>query len=70
MQILCQGDLIHGAARPKQEADHGAKCVKQSRLLLSVHAAAHDEALHAISEAAADYGVAVRSRCAAATDWL
>lgn len=59
-----------GQHGPRMRLITVAEHVKQSRLLLFVHAAAHDEALRAISQAAADCGVAARSRCAAATFWL
>ena len=70
VQILYQGSWVHGAAKANKEADATADPAKRSSLLLSVHAAAHEEALHAISQAAADCDIAVHPRCASTTEWL
>ena len=70
MQILYQGSWVHGAAKAEEKASAAADQAKHRSLLLSVHAAAHEEALHAISQAAADCDVAVHPRCASTTEWL
>ena len=62
MQILYQGGSGHDAAQLMEESSAAADQNRQSRLLLSVHAAAHEEALHAISLAAAASDVAIRPR--------
>ena len=60
-QILYQSGSSQGEALMEQR-NLSAESMQHSRLLLSVHAAAHKEAVHAISLAAADYDITVRPR--------
>ena len=60
-QIQYQSGSSEGEALMEQRS-LTADSVQHSRLLLSVHAAAHEEALHAISLAAADCDITVRPR--------
>ena len=60
-QVLYQSGSGH-TAQPMEGSRSVADRQQQSRLLLSVHAAAHEEALHAISLAAAASDVALHPR--------
>ena len=61
VQVTSHQRLENLAAQPLEES-HPAEHAKAARLLLFVHAAAHDEAMEAIRLAAADFNVEVYPR--------
>ncbi len=61
VQVTLYQRLKGLAAQPMEESDH-AEHAEPARLLLFGHAAAHDEALRAISLAAADFDVKIHHR--------
>ena len=61
VQVTLYQRLKDLAAQPTEELHH-AKPAQPARLLLFVHAAAHEEALRAISKAAADFDVGIHNR--------
>lgn len=58
VQVTLSQRLKDLAAQPMEELHHA----EPARLLLFVHAAAHDEALHAINLAAANSDVKIQPR--------